>query len=212
MSRGFFLAVEGPEGAGKSTLAAGLVRRMRGLGLDPLAVREPGGTPAAERIREAFLDPAVRFEPHTELLYIAAARAHLVQEVIRPALAAGRVVVSDRFDLSTRAYQGAGRGLDPARVADLNDFATGGLRPHLTLVLDIPPELGRARQAASGKGRDRMEREDGGFHDRVAQAYLAATGEAVRHLDGTLTPDALLDAAWRELLATAPETFGGARD
>lgn len=207
MTRGFFLAVEGPEGAGKSTLVSGLVERMRALGLDPIAVREPGGTPAAERIREAFLDPTSRFAPHTELLYLCAARAHLVQEVIRPALEAGRIVVSDRFDLSTRVYQGAGRGLDPGTVEAVNRVATGGLRPHLTLVLDIPVEVGLERQRAGGKGADRLEREDPGFHRRVAAAYLAATGDGVRHLDGLAGPTALLEAAWAEVVRAAPELF-----
>jgi dTMP kinase len=207
VTRGFFLVIEGPEGAGKSTLAAGLAGRMRAIGLDPVSVREPGGTPAAERIREAFLDPANRLAPATELLYLAAARAHLVQEIIRPALDAGRVVICDRYELSTEAYQGAGRGLDPGTVALVNRVATGGLRPHLTLVLDIPWEVGRARQRASGKTHDRLEREDPGFHGRVAGAYLAATGDGVRHLDATAGPDALLDSAWSELLAAAPELF-----
>jgi len=204
---GFFLVVEGPEGAGKSTLACGLLTRMRAVGIDPVGVREPGGTPAAEAIRAAFLDPSHRLDPNTELLYVAAARAHLVQNVIRPALAAGRVVVSDRYDLSTHAYQAAGRGLDPDRVAYVNRVATGGLRPHLTLVLDIPPEVGRTRQAAGGKAGDRLEQEDPQFHRRVAAAYLAATGEGVRHLDGTAPPAAVLDAAWAELVTAAPETF-----
>ena len=211
MSHGLFLVIEGPEGAGKSTLANALARRMREQGVDPVTVREPGGTPAAERIRECFLDPAVRFDPTTELLYIAAARAHLVQDVIRPALAAGRVVLSDRFDLSTHAYQGAGRGLDPRTIAAVNDVATGGLRPALTLVLDIPAEVGRSRQQAAGKAHDRLEREDPGFHERVTQAYLAAAGDGVRHLDGMLPPDALLEAAWAEVAAAAPGTFMGTR-
>jgi dTMP kinase len=211
VSRGVFLVVEGPEGAGKSTLAAALARRMRDHGVEPVTVREPGGTPAAERIRECFLDPAISFDPTTELLYIAAARAHLVQDVIRPALAAGRIVLSDRFDLSTLAYQGAGRGVEPRTIAAVNDIATGGLRPHLTLVLDIPPELGRARQHAAGKHHDRMEREDPGFHERVAGAYLAAAGDGVRHLDGTLGPDALLEAAWPHVMAAAPAAFGAMR-
>ena len=205
---GFFLVVEGPEGAGKSTLATGLVARMRAAGLDPVSVREPGGTPAAEAIRAAFLDPDHPLGPNTELLYVTAARAHLVQNVIRPALKAGRVVVSDRYDLSTHAYQAAGRGLDPDQVAYVNRVATGGLRPHLTLVLDIPPEVGRARQAAGGKPGDRLEREDPQFHQRVAAAYLAATGEGVRHLDGMAPPAVVLDAAWAELVTAEPETFG----
>jgi dTMP kinase len=208
VTAGFFIVVEGPDGAGKTTLAAALADRMRDAGFDPVLVRQPGGTPAAERIREAFLDPAVRFEPHTELLYICAARAHLVQEVIRPALAAGRVVISDRYELSTQAYQGAGRGLDRQIVAAVNAVATGGLRPHLTLVLDIPPELGLARQQESGKVGDRVERADPGFHRRVAAEYLAASGEGVRHLDGRAPPDQLLEAAWAAVAAAAPERFG----
>jgi dTMP kinase len=204
---GFFLVIEGPEGAGKSTLANGLAERMRAGGTDPVTVREPGGTPVAEAIRAAFLDPDHRLDPNTELLYVTAARAHLVQKVIRPALAAGRVVVSDRYDLSTQAYQGAGRGLDPDRVAYVNRVATDGLRPHLTLVLDIPPDLGMDRQRAGGKARDRLEMEDPEFHRRVAAAYLAATGDGVRHLDGMAPRDAVLDAAWAELVAAAPEIF-----
>jgi len=205
---GFFLVVEGPEGAGKSTLVAGLAARMRAAGVEPVTVREPGDTPAAEALRAAFLDPDHRLEPNTELLFVTAARAHLVQNVIRPALEAGRVVVSDRYELSTHAYQAAGRGLDPDKVAYVNRVATGGLRPHLTLVLDIPPEVGRARQAAGGKAGDRLEQEDPQFHRRVAAAYLAATGEGVRHLNGMAPPAAVLDAAWAELVTAEPETFG----
>ncbi|MGE5688789.1 MAG: dTMP kinase [Gemmatimonadota bacterium] len=205
---GFFLVVEGPEGAGKSTLVAGLAARMRSAGIEPVTVREPGDTPAAEALRVAFLDPDHRLEPDTELLFVTAARAHLVQNVIGPALKAGRVVVSDRYELSTHAYQAAGRGLDPDKVAYVNQVATGGLRPHLTLVLDIPPEVGRTRQAAGGKAGDRLEQEDPQFHRRVAAAYLAATGEGVRHLDGTAPPAAVLDAAWAELVTAEPETFG----
>jgi dTMP kinase len=208
VTRGFFLVVEGPDGSGKSTLAAGLAERMREAGLDPILVRQPGGTPAAERIREAFLDSTVHFEPQTELLYICAARAHLVQEVIRPALAAGRIVISDRYELSTQAYQGAGRGLDRQTVAVVNAVATGGLRPHLTLVLDIPPEVGLRRQQQAGKVGDRLERADPAFHQRVAAEYLAAAGEGVRHLDGRASPDELLDAAWAAVAAAAPERFG----
>ena len=207
MNEGFFVVIEGPEGAGKSTLAAGLVRRMQELGWDPVGVREPGGTPAAEAVRAAFLDPANRFAPHTELLYICAARAHLVQEVIQPALAAGRPVVSDRYELSTLAYQGAGRGLDPDIVAFVNRVATAGLRPHLTLVLDIPAEVGLDRLKAGAKKHDRLEQEDPGFHRRVAAAYLAATGDGVRHLNAVAPPAAVLDAAWAEVVAAAPATF-----
>ena len=204
---GFFLVLEGPEGAGKSTLGAALAARLQAAGLDPVIVREPGGTPAAEHIREAFLDAASRFEPVSELLFVTAARANLVHQVIRPALAAGRIVMSDRFDLSTIAYQGAGRGLDRSMVDYVNRCATGGLVPDLTLVLDVHAATGRDRQRAAGKTMDRMEREDAGFHERVTAAYLAATGPGIFHLDGTRPAADVLEAAWR-VLAERADTFG----
>ena len=209
---GFFLVLEGPEGAGKTTLAAALLERMRARGLDPVAVREPGGTPPAEHARRALLDPESRLEPHVELLFVAAARAHLVQSIIRPALEAGRIVVSDRYDLSTAAYQGAGRGIPAETVATVNQVATGGLRPDLTLVLDVPPDIGGDRQRAAGKARDRFEREDRAFHERVYQAYRAAVGQGIRQLDGTGSPEAVLEAAWRALAEARPETFGARPD
>ncbi len=207
---GFFLVLEGPEGAGKSTLGAALAARLRAAGIEPVLVREPGGTPVAERVREMLLDPAIRIDGPAELLLMTAARASLVAEVIGPALAAGRTVISDRFDLSTMAYQIAGRGLDRDMVTEVNRAATGGLTPDLTLVLDVPLATGWSRQETAGKSRDRMERESGAFHQRVAAAYLAATGPAMRHLDGARPPAAVLDDAWRVLSAARPETFGGA--
>ena len=208
---GFFLVVEGPEGAGKSTLGAALAQRMRENGVDPVLVREPGGTPAAEHVRQAFLDPASRFEPISELLFVTAARANLMHEVIRPALAAGRVVLSDRFDLSTMAYQGAGRGLDRSTVELVNRCATGGVVPDLTLVLDVPSAVGRARQGAAGKAKDRIEQEDAAFHERVAAAYLEARGPGIFHLDGTAPPSVVFEAAWRRLVHERAATFGRAR-
>jgi dTMP kinase len=211
VSRGFFLVLEGPEGAGKTSLAAALVAAMQTDGLDPVAVREPGGTPPAERARQALLDPTSRLDPHTELLFVAAARAHLVQAVIRPALAEGRIVLSDRYELSTLAYQGAGRGLALETVARVNQVATQGLSPDLTLVLDVPPSVGRERQAAAGKSRDRFEREDEGFHDRVAAVYRAAAGPGVRHLDGAASRAEVLAGAWAALAEVRPETFRRSR-
>lgn len=208
---GFFLVVEGPEGAGKSTLGAALAQRMRDSGIDPVVVREPGGTPAAEHVRQAFLDPASRFEPMSELLFVTAARANLMHEVIRPALESGRVVLSDRFDLSTMAYQGAGRGLDRPIVELVNRCATGGVVPDLTLVLDVPPALGRARQSAAGKAKDRIEREDAAFHERVAAAYLEARGPGIFHLDGTAPPAVVLETAWRRLTQERASIFGADR-
>ncbi len=207
MSRGFFLVVEGPEGAGKSTLATALAARLASAGFDVVPVREPGGTPPAEHARQALLDPSSDLDPHTELLFVAAARAHLVQAVIRPALDAGRLVISDRYDLSTMAYQAAGRGLPLDVVAAVNLVATRGLRPDLTLVLDVSPEEGRRRQAAVGKGNDRFEREDGPFHERVRAAYRSAAGEGIVHLDGSEAPGLVVEAAWRALMDAGAGTL-----
>jgi dTMP kinase len=205
--RGFFIVLEGPEGSGKSTLLGSLAERMRASQVEPLVVREPGGTRAAEIARQALLDPDHPVGPLAELFFYLAARADLVHTVIRPALEAGRVVLSDRFAMSTEAYQMAGRGLDPAMVRAANHAATEGLRPDLTLILDLPPEMGQARQIAAGKRQDRLDRESADFHRRVVEYYLAVEGDGVRHLDGKLSPDRLLQAAWAEVRAAAPETF-----
>jgi dTMP kinase len=208
--RGFFIVLEGPEGSGKSTLIGPLAERMRASGADPVVVREPGGTRAAEIARQALLDPEHPVGPVAELFLYLAARADLVQTIIRPALAVGRVVLSDRFALSTEAYQMAGRGLDPAMVRAANQAATHGLRADLTLILDLPPEIGQARQIAGGKRQDRLDRESADFHRRVVDYYLAVNGDGVRHLDGRLPPDRLLQAAWSEVRAAAPEIFPAA--
>jgi dTMP kinase len=208
--RGFFIVLEGPEGSGKSTLIGPLAERMRAAGADPVVVREPGGTRAAEIARQALLDPEHPIGPVAELFFYLAARADLVQTVIQPALVAGRVVLSDRFALSTEAYQMAGRGLDPVMVRAANHAATHGLRADLTLILDLPPEVGLARQVAGGKRQDRLDRESADFHRRVVDYYLAINGAGVRHLDGRLPPDRLLQAAWMEVRAAAPEIFPAA--
>ncbi|MGE3527477.1 MAG: dTMP kinase [Gemmatimonadales bacterium] len=207
-ARGRFIVVEGPDGGGKSTLVQALRERMQACGQTPVVVREPGGTPIAEALRAALLDPDRMFPPLMELLYYTAARADLVSQVIGPALEQGRTVLSDRYDLSTEAYQGAGRGIPPEQVALFNRAATSGLRPDLTLVVDVPGRTGPARRHASGKSADRLEREDDGFQARVVQHYLAASGPAVRHLDGTRPPDQVAEAAWREIAGTWPAVFG----
>jgi dTMP kinase len=207
---GFFIVLEGPEGSGKSTLIGPLAERMRAGGADPVVVREPGGTRAAEIARHALLDPEHPVGPVAELFFYLAARADLVQTVIQPALMAGRVVLSDRFALSTEAYQMAGRGLDPVMVRAANHAATHGLRADLTLILDLPPEVGLARQVAGGKRQDRLDRESADFHRRVVDYYLAINGNGVRHLDGRLPPDRLLQSAWVEVRAAAPEIFPAA--
>jgi dTMP kinase len=206
---GLFVVLEGTEGSGKSTLAGAIAERMRQSGLDPLVVREPGGTRAAEIARQALLDPDhPPLGPVSELFFYLAARADLVQKLVRPALAGGRVVLSDRFTLSTEAYQMAGRGLPAEVVLPANRAASDGLVPDLTLILDLSPEVGQARQVAGGKRLDRLDRESAEFHRRVAQYYLAVRGEGVRHLDAGLSPDRLLQAAWAEILKVAPERFG----
>lgn len=170
---GLFITLEGPEGAGKSTNRDYIAARLREAGKDVQLTREPGGTPLAERIRELLLAPSG--EPmavDTELLLMFAARAQHIEQVIRPALARGAVVLCDRFTDATYAYQGGGRGVPMARIAQLEAFVQGGLRPDLTLVFDLPVEVGLARAAARGR-LDRFEQEARSFFEAVRQAYLA---------------------------------------
>jgi len=206
--RGLFVVLEGPEGSGKSTLAGPLAERMRSSGVEPVVVREPGGTRAGEIARHAVLDPDHPVTPVAELFLYLAARAELVATVIAPALAAGRVVLSDRFTMSTEAYQMIGRGLPADVVFPANRAAAAGLRPDLTLILDLTPEIGRARQVAAGKRLDRLDAESLEFHRRVLEYYRSVRGDGVRHLDGSLPPDRLLQEAWEAVQAADPERFG----
>lgn len=209
MVSGTFVVVEGPEGAGKSTLVRALGARLRADGQQVLTVREPGGTPVAEAARKVALRSRHELSAAAELFLILAARADLVSRVIRPALESGQVVLADRFDLSTRAYQVAGRGLDAQDVDAALRLATGGIVPDLTVVLDVPVEIGRDRQRRARKVQDRFEREDDAFHDRVLAAYRAATGPGVVHVDGTATKKTVLETAWRSLQALATPTTRG---
>ncbi len=192
------------EGSGKSTQVARLAERLRGEGREVLVVREPGGTPLAEEARRLVLDPAHRPGPEAELFLILVARADLVRRVIRPALEQGTTVLADRFDLSTRAYQIAGRGLPAAPVREANALATGALEPDLILVLDLPPDLGRERQAAGGKVRDRMELEDEAFHRRVAEAFRSATGPNIVHLRADRPADSIHGDVWDAVQRRVP--------
>lgn len=206
---GAFIVLEGPEGAGKSTLVRAIGARLLAEGFQVLAVREPGGTPVAEAARKVALRSRHEMSAAAELFLILAARADLVERVIRPALEAGQVVLADRFDLSTRAYQVAGRGLPADEVDAALRLATGGLVPDLTLVLDLPVDLGRERQRRARKVKDRFEREDDAFHERVRAAYARASGPGVVHIDATPSKPMVLEAAWRELAAvTALSTRG----
>jgi dTMP kinase len=179
-----FISLEGVDGSGKSTQAGLLVEA---LGPETVAIREPGGTDAAERIRDLLADPAVELEPLAELMLFCAARADLTERVIRPALEAGRTVVSDRFSDSSVAYQGAARGLGVGEAIGLCDTATDGLWPDLTLLLRVDPEVGLAR----ADGDDRFESEGLQLQRAVAEAYdeiavIASDRVAVIDADGTV--------------------------
>jgi dTMP kinase len=209
-SRGLFLAFEGVEGSGKTTQVRLLAELLRGRGRAVVVAREPGSTPLGERVRETVLaDLGLRVPARSELFLMLAARAAFVEQVVLPGLREGRVVIADRFELSTLAYQGAGRGLPPQEVRACNRFSTGGVTPHATLFLDLNPEEGARRQRAAGKSPDRMEMEDPGFHARVAAGYRELAGE----VDGLVRIDAAGGEAEvhrrivEALAARFPETF-----
>jgi dTMP kinase len=169
---GLFVTFEGGEGSGKSTQVALLAARLRSLGHDPLVTHEPGGTALAEGIRTLLLDPVHRPGPVSEALLMVAARADLVEHVIRPALAAGRIVLCDRYVDSTLAYQGGGRGLDMDLLLGWNRVATGGLVPDLTLLFDLDPVIGLERRGRAPTATNRLDRETVEFHNRVRTRYL----------------------------------------
>ncbi|MBE0476611.1 MAG: dTMP kinase [Coriobacteriia bacterium] len=202
--RGVFVTFEGGEGSGKSTQAALLAQRLRDGGLPVVALREPGGTPLGDDIRDLLLDPAYAgMDPMAELLLYEASRAQLVAETIETSLAAGRHVVCDRFTDSTTAYQGYGRGLDLEQVRVLNSAASRGLVPDLTVLVDVDPVLGLER--ACGQGADRLEAEDVAFHERVREGFLriaAEKAERVVVVDGT-PGVAEVAAAVRRVVAAA---------
>ena len=196
--RGKFISLEGGEGAGKSTLLAGLRERFAARGIELLLTREPGGTGLGEAVRGILLDPARRgMSAESELLLMFASRAQLVREVIEPALAAGRWVLCDRYVDASYAYQGGGRGQPPERIAALEAWACAGLKPDLTLLLDLPVSTGRARAAGRGEA-DRIEVEADAFFERVRETYrarAAAEPERFRVIDASLAPAEVLQAA-----------------
>jgi dTMP kinase len=168
-----FLSFEGLDGSGKTTQAQLLAETLRERGKDVLFLREPGGTEISERIRDILLDKKhLRMTQMSEILLFSAARAQLVNEVIRPALAKGTIVLCDRYVDSTTAYQGYGRGLDLATVNAINAAATGGLLPHRTIFLDVPIDELIARREKSGIPLDRMESGGRGFFEKIRQGYL----------------------------------------
>jgi dTMP kinase len=225
MAKGLFITFEGTEGCGKSTQVELLEQRLRALSYRVRVLREPGGTPIGEEIRHTLKHSKanVAMTPETELLLMNASRAQLVREIIRPALAAGEIVVCDRFYDSTMAYQGYGRGLDLPFVKSAIDFAIGNTRPNLTLLLSVPIEISEARRLArketmllevppQGKKpgghaklpfseplRDRMEEADRSFFERVAKGFEAiATAEPqrVRLINGAKPVDVVCAKIW----------------
>jgi dTMP kinase len=207
VTRGRFITFEGGEGAGKSTQLKQLAERLQGRGLDVVSTREPGGSPGAEAIRGLVLNGAAdRWSPVTETLLMYAARRDHIERVIEPALARGAWVVCDRFADSTRAYQGAAGGTDPALIAALEAHVLGAARPDLTLVFDMPPEAGLARAHARG-GELRFESKGLAFHERLREGFLAiarAEPDRCALIDAAGSLEAVAAAVWAAVDARLP--------
>jgi dTMP kinase len=202
MTRGRLITIEGIDGAGKSTLAQGLLTALSARGINAVVMREPGGVATAERIRSLVKDPELEIGARAEALLYAAARAQLVHQRLVPSLEAGTTVVLDRFVDSSLVYQGVGRWLGIDAVRAVNAFATDGLTPDRTLLLNLSPAIGRARSRRRDAVPDRLEREDDAFFERIAAAYgrLAATEpERIRTVDADQPSEAVLAQALREL-------------
>ena len=216
---GLFVVLEGGEGVGKTTQWSRLASALRDGGHDVVALREPGGTPAGDVLRGVLLDPASDLGAESEALLFAASRAQLVRAVIKPALARGAVVLTDRFLLSTYVYQGAGRGLCMDQLRAVNAFATGGLTPDATLLLTMPLEAAMARVEARGAA-DRLEQAGLDFHRRVQDAFAVAATPAWQLLHPEIGPVHAVDASGsaesvttrclEQLVACWPSRFAGA--
>jgi dTMP kinase len=175
---GVFIAFEGGDGAGKSTQAGRLAAALESLGYTVLRTREPGGTLVGEKLRSLVLDHGNGdIDAHTEALIFAASRAAHATQVIGPALGRGEIVLTDRYIDSSVAYQGAGRNLGLDAVRSLNEWATSGLQPHLTVLLDVDPQLGRRRRTAGQAAEDRLESEADEFHTRIREAFLSLAAD-----------------------------------
>ena len=211
--RGLFITFEGTEGCGKTTQISLLASELLSMGYRVRTIREPGGTPIGEEIRHTLKhsDDNIAMTSEAELLLMNASRAQIVREVIRPALANGDIVLCDRFYDSTTAYQGYGRQLDLNMVRTIIDFAVGGTRPQLTVLLVVPYGVSQerlmARQATMPFLRDRMEEADRPFFERVAQGYQAIAAsepERVRPIDAAGTTQQIEAAIWREVSPLLP--------
>lgn len=204
--QGLFISVEGPDGAGKSTLTQMLnTKLIEALNVPLVTTREPGGSDIAEKIREVIIDPENKeMDARTEALLFAASRRQHVKETIQPALARGEVILCDRFVDSSIAYQGAGREIGVDKVATLNQFATEDLTPDITLYLDVDAQVGlnRIGSEQSNRKKDRLEMEEISFHNRVREAYLKLlekNPERIKLIDATQTPNDILNDSWNIL-------------
>ena len=202
MSKGFLVSLEGPEGAGKTSVLEAILPLLEEKNIEFLTTREPGGVLIGEKIREVILDPShTQMDPKTELLlYIASRRQHLVEKVL-PALATGKLVIMDRFIDSSVAYQGTGRGLNQDEIAWLNAYATDGYKPDVTLLFDVDSETGLARIAASGEREvNRLDLEKLDLHQRVRQGYLdlaQAEPERIKLIDASQAFEDVVEDAWK---------------
>lgn len=209
--RGRFITLEGGEGVGKTTNLKWVAEWLISRGIEVVQTREPGGTPRAEAIRQLLLDPHASepMDADAELLLVFAARAQHLAQVIRPALARGAWVLSDRFTDATFAYQGGGRGLNLERIAQLEQFVQQGLQPDLTLLLDMPMQAAQQRVDSRGDQRDRFEQQPGAFFQAVRDAYLARAAQAPQRIAviDASQPLAQVQQALGEHLSTHVETW-----
>ncbi len=196
-----FITLEGPEGAGKSTVATRLAEWLRGAGFEVVLTREPGATALGRALRAILLESDESLSPRAELLTFLADRAQHVDEILRPAIARGAVILCDRFTDSTLAYQGYARGLDLAMLRQLNDVATGGLTPDLTLLLDLDPSAGIGRLTS----KDRMDALPLDFHLKVREGFLAESANDIegrwRKIDASRAPDDVFESCRSQIQA-----------
>ena len=203
-----FIVFDGPDGCGKTTQRDLLAQHLREQGLDVVTCKDPGGTDVGDRIRHILLDfDLSEMDVRCEALLFMASRAQLVGRVIQPAIKQRKVVLCDRFVSATCAYQGAA-GHDMQNIIDLAPYAIGDTWPDLTIVLDLPAELGLGRQALAGKERDRIERESIEWHERIAAVFREASGPSVAHIDATAAVEEVERAAWKVVETHLKETSG----